>query len=67
MLWTDTVSLIFYNFLKMCRERNLFKALLCLGIANISPNKRECGKNTRNDAKKHQAQNQVPLVFKIGG
>lgn len=44
----------------MSREKKLFKALfvsgdsqyhLCLGIANISPNKREGGKNTRNDAK----------------
>lgn len=44
----------------MTREKKLFKALfvsgdrqyhLCLGIANISPNKRKGGKNTRNDAK----------------
>ena len=44
----------------MSREKKLFKALfvsgdrqyhLCLGIANINPNKREGGKNTRNDGK----------------
>lgn len=31
MPWTDTVSLIFYNFLKMSRERKLFKALFVSG------------------------------------
>lgn len=51
---------LLYNSLKMSREKKLFKALfvsgdrqyhLCLGIANINPNKREGGKNTRNDGK----------------
>ena len=69
MLWTDTISLIFYNFLKMSRERKLFKTLLCLGIANISPNKRECGKNTRNlflklvDSAIHWITQLVSLIF----
>ena len=65
MLWTDTVSLIFYNFLKMSRERQLFKALFCLGIANISPNKRECGKNTRNDAKNIKLRIRSHLFLKL--
>ena len=35
----------------MSRKKKLFKALFVSGVANISPNKREGGKNTRNEGK----------------